>query len=150
VQIYLHLALHPYPRNNHRRGSATFLRLSIAYLLLARVARSMRNHPKTVPHFRRLALRGSIYLGRMSPHGSSEVFCQASLAIVRLVPYTSCYRQGLPSCPCCHGHWWALTPPFHLFRLSGSLLSVALALRLLWPPVRWSLVSLVARTFLYR
>jgi len=84
-----------------------------------------------------------IYLGRMSPYGSSKVFCQASLAIVRLIPYTSCYRQGLPSCPCYHRHWWALTPPFHLFRRSGSLLSVALALRLLWPPVRWSLVSLV-------
>jgi len=28
------------------------------------------------------------------------------------------------------------------------ILSVALALRLLWPPVRWSLVSHVARTFL--
>jgi len=31
---------------------------------------------------------------------------------------------------------------------TGYLLSVALALRLLWPSVRWSPVSLVARTFL--
>ena len=32
--------------------------------------------------------------------------------------------------------------------LSGGLLSVALALKLLWPSVRWSPVSLAARTFL--
>ena len=51
----------PLPAVNHRRGSATFLRLSIAYLLRARVARSMPDHPKTGQHFRRLASHGSVW-----------------------------------------------------------------------------------------
>jgi hypothetical protein len=28
-------------------------------------------------------------------------------------PIWSCSKRGLPSLPCHHGNWWALTPPFH-------------------------------------
>ena len=88
-----------------------------------------------------------IYLDVLLPIRSSEV-CVLIKQLVRLIPYTSCCKQGLPSCLCYHKHWWALTPPFHYHHRSGYLLSVALALRLLWPSVRWSPVSLAARTFL--
>jgi len=37
--------------------------------------------------------------------------------IVRFLPYTSCYEQGLPSYLCYHKYWCALTAPFHLDHL---------------------------------
>ena len=89
-----------------------------------------------------------IYLGLLLPTGSSEV-CLLIKQLVRLIPYTSCCGQGLPGWVCYHTHRWALTPPFHPYQTKfGGLLSVALALRLLWPSVRWSPASHAARTFL--
>ncbi len=42
-----------------------------------------------------------------------------------------CSERGLPSRPCHHGRWWALTPPFQPYRarrtVRGGLLSVALS-----------------------
>jgi len=54
-----------------------------------------------------------IYLGVLLPIRSSEV-CVLIEQLVRLIPYTSCCEQGLPSYLCYHKHWWALTPPFHI------------------------------------
>ncbi len=56
----------------------------------------------------------------------------------RLLPGASCCGLGLPGCLCCHRHRWSLTPPFHPYqrKIFGGLLSVALALALLRPPVR--------------
>jgi len=43
---------------------------------------------------------------------------------------------------------YLLPAPYTLLPETGGLLSVALALRLLWPSVRWSPVLRAARTFL--
>ena len=70
-------------------------------------------------------------------------------ALQELLPYASCCGQGLPGWGCHHPHRWALTPPFHPCRATpGGLLSVALALGLLRPSVRWSPLLRAARTFL--
>ena len=89
------------------------------------------------------------YLSRRIVANTLKRSAKCLVALQELLPSTSCCGQGLPSYSCYHKHWWALTPPFHLLPIQiGSLLSVALALRLLWPSVKWSPISRVARTFL--
>ena len=77
-----------------------------------------------------------IYLLQILQFGSSEGFD------IRLKTIPSCCELGLYSRRACTPRWWALTPPFHLYRRSGSLLSVTLSLGSPQPSVRWNSVLL--------
>ncbi len=77
-----------------------------------------------------------IYLLQILQFGSSEGFD------IRLKTTPSCCELGLYSRRACTPHRWALTPPFHLYRRSGSLLSVTLSLGSPQPSVRWNSVLL--------
>jgi len=111
----------------------------------------------------------AINLGSRLPLTSSglpEGFSRASL---KRLPIWPCSERGLPSLPCHHGSWWALTPPFHPYPaptlkavnsslkiqnlpsskwVLGGLFSVALS----WSRLHWVLPSALpcgARTFLF-
>lgn len=77
-----------------------------------------------------------IYLLQILQFGSSEGFD------IRLKTIPSCCELGLYSRRACTPRRWALTPPFHLYRRSGSLLSVTLSLGSPQPSVRWNSVLL--------
>ena len=77
-----------------------------------------------------------IYLLQILQFGSSEGFD------IRLKTVPSCCELGLYSRRACTPRRWALTPPFHLYRRSGSLLSVTLSLGSPQPSVRWNSVLL--------
>ncbi|EDK22009.1 hypothetical protein Cj8486_0549 [Campylobacter jejuni subsp. jejuni CG8486] len=68
----------------------------------------------------------------MNAHLSSFVFANKIKRRVKTKTLTipSCCTLGLHSRNCYQNRWWAFTPPFHLFHLRGSFLSVALSLRL--------------------
>jgi hypothetical protein len=62
-----------------------------------------------------------ISLGRASPRASSGQPGDGSGPGKPFLPIGPCTGWGLPSCPCCHGHWCALTAPFHPYpRRSAS------------------------------
>ncbi len=57
--------------------------------------------------------RLAIYLGRASPRASSGQPGDVGEPGRLSLPIGPCTGWGLPSCPCCQGHWCALTAPFH-------------------------------------
>jgi hypothetical protein len=62
-----------------------------------------------------------ISLGRASPRASSGQPGDGSGPGKPFLPIGPCTGWGLPSCPCCHEHWCALTAPFHPYpRRSAS------------------------------
>jgi len=98
-----------------------------------------------------------ISLGRASPRASSGRPGDGSGPGKPFLPIGPCTRWGLPSCPCYHGHWCALTAPFHPYPSpieprgpvadTGGLLSVARAVALRAQPLAGTL-PYGARTFL--
>lgn len=58
-------------------------------------------------------IRPIISLGRASPRASCGQPGDRGGPGKPFLPIGPCTGWGLPSCPCCHGHWCALTAPFH-------------------------------------
>jgi len=116
-----------------------------------------------------------ISLGRASPHASSGQPGDGGGPGKPFLPIGPCTGWGLPSCPCRHGHWCALTAPFHPYPAAddhrwpcggvrrsrnagspakpttrpGGLLSVARAVALRAQPLA-GILPCGARTFLRR
>ena len=92
----------------------------------------------------------------VNAHLSSLVFANKFKRRVKTKTLTtpSCCGLGLQSRICCQNRWWALTPPFHLFRRPQSTSVRQFAFCCTFPQValvicQMKSLSFAARTFLF-